>query len=560
MRFSLFTKIILWFFLNLVVLGAVFFFFFNLRFRLTPNSPLSSGVSERLENLARLISYEVSERSEAERIAVLMQYAREYRVEMLLYANSGARVAGTVATFPEALRPHLAAPQGREPQLEGNPLPPDAPPNGAPSRYGRRGPPPGELQGPPPDWRRPEGRPPGPPPGAEPPRAGFGPPPNRPHPEDGPLNGSLIVDPQPDPSGRRRPPPLPTDALQSVAQDGSWIKTANPTRYWAAVRIPVVEKGQFRATPATLFIGSDSITGHGLFFDVTPWLLTFAVVFGVSILLWLPFVRSFTKALKQMTTVTEQIAEEQFDVRVNDARRDEIGRLGKAINHLAGRLSGFVHGQKRFLGDISHELNSPLARMQFALGILEDRVEPAARSYVADVQEEVVVMTKLVSELLAYSKAGIKQTEIKLEAVNVQSLVQQVIAREAAQHPGIRNETASDITVLANPELLARAVGNVIRNAVRYAGPQVPIIVRTQPQGKHVRLCIADGGPGVPEEALSQLFDPFYRLEADRARNTGGSGLGLAIVKTCIEACQGTVSARNRTPNGLEIVMTLQAA
>lgn len=298
----------------------------------------------------------------------------------------------------------------------------------------------------------------------------------------------------------------------------------------------------------------------GLFFDVTPWLLIIAVVFGVSILLWLPFVRGFTKTIKHMTTATEQIAEEQFDVRVSEARRDEIGRLGKAINHLATRLSGFVHGQKRFLGDISHELNSPLARMQFALSILEDRIEPAERCYVADVQEEVAVMTKLVSELLAYSKAGIKQAEVKLTPVGLQSLVQQVITREAANHPDIHNDIAVEISVLAQPELLARAIGNVIRNAVRYAGPTVPITIQAQPQGQQVKMCIADGGTGVPEEALSQLFDPFYRLEADRARNTGGSGLGLAIVKTCVEACQGTVSARNRLPNGLEIIITLQTA
>lgn len=114
--------------------------------------------------------------------------------------------------------------------------------------------------------------------------------------------------------------------------------------------------------------------------------------------------------------------------------------------------------------------------------------------------------------------------------------------------------------MLGQPELLARALGNVIRNAIRYAGPTVPILIRAHQQGQQVKLCIADSGTGVPEETLSQLFDPFYRLEADRARNTGGSGLGLAIVKTCVEACQGTVTARNRLPNGLEIILTLQSA
>ena len=555
MRFSLFTKIILWFFLNLLVLGGVFFFFFNLRFRLTPNSLLLGAANQGLENVARLISFEMSERSPAERDAILQRYSHEYHVDFLLYANSGDRVAGSTTTLPQELRQRFIAGAQPAPNTppDAPPAPPDAPPDVRPDRppgppgYGPPDAPPGAP-------RARYGRPP-PPPGE-----GRESPPGAPLPRYGEPPPGDSVDPRPELSGRRRPPPLPTGALHSVAQNGLWVKTTNPTRYWAAVRLPVIEKGQPRATPATLFVASDSITGHGLYFDPMPWVLTIAMVFGVSILLWFPFVRGFTKAIKHLTTVTEQIAEEQFDARVNDTRHDEIGRLGKAINHLATRLSGFVHGQKRFMGDISHELNSPLARMQFALSILEDRVAPTMRSYVADVQEEVVVMTKLVSELLAYSKAGMKQADIKLEAVLVHSFVQQVIAREAPTHPDIRNEAAPEITVLAQPELLARAIGNVIRNAVRYAGPSTPITICAQRQGEQVRVCIADGGTGVPEEALSQLFDPFYRLESDRARDTGGSGLGLAIVKTCIEACQGTVSARNRTPNGLEIIFTLQAA
>jgi two-component system sensor histidine kinase CpxA len=288
--------------------------------------------------------------------------------------------------------------------------------------------------------------------------------------------------------------------------------------------------------------------------------LVVVIVLGLSTLLWLPFVRSLTRALRQMTTVTEQIAEEQFDVRVDEQRSDEIGRLGKAINHLAARLSGFVSGQKRFLGDISHELNSPLARMQFALGILENRVDSQHRPYVADVQEEVQLMARLVNELLAYSKAGMKAAAIELEPVHLRSLVQQAIAREVADHDAVENEIDETTTVIANAELLTRALANVIRNAVRYAGASGAIRVWASAQEPQVKVCVADNGPGVPAAALDQLFDPFYRLEADRARATGGAGLGLAIVKACVEACQGTVSAKNRQPSGLEIVITLKSS
>lgn len=469
MRLSLFTKILLWFFLNVLVSGLVLIIFFSQQ---VPSVTRIFGESSNgIRAVAQLITSEIREKTKAERDAILQRYAEAYQVELLLYTSAGEKLAGKEVDLPKEVMQQITAPPPMRPPPPGGNLPP-------------------------------------------------------------------------------RPPPFPVHLLQ----------TKNPVRYWAVVRIPVYEKGQVEETKSSLIASSELRSGNGLFFDLRPWVMVAIAMFVLSIILWIPFVRSLTTSIKQLTTVTEQIAEENFAVRVNENRNDELGRLGKAINHLATRLSGFVHGQKRFLGDISHELNSPLARMQFALSILENRVEPNARSYVADVQEEVTLMTRLVSELLAYSKAGIKQSEIKLEPVNVHSLVRQVVAREAATHPDIRNEVAAEIQVLAQPELLGRALGNVIRNAVRYAGPTMPIIIQSQSQGTHVKICIADGGAGVPEEALSQLFDPFFRLESDRARETGGSGLGLAIVKTCVEACQGTVSARNRLPNGLEIVITLAAA
>jgi two-component system, OmpR family, sensor histidine kinase CpxA len=197
--------------------------------------------------------------------------------------------------------------------------------------------------------------------------------------------------------------------------------------------------------------------------------------------------------------------------------------------------------------------------MQFALSILENRVDYQHRAYVSDVQEEVQVMTRLVNELLAYSKAGMKTAEVKLEPVRLRSLVEQVVARETSQPDAVNIQIDDAVAVIAHPELLARALANVIRNAVRYDDSSHAIQIAASLHGKHVKICVTDHGPGVPDAALDKLFDPFYRLEADRARNTGGAGLGLAIVKACVEACEGSVFAQNRQPNGLEIVIVLNA-
>jgi two-component system, OmpR family, sensor histidine kinase CpxA len=235
-----------------------------------------------------------------------------------------------------------------------------------------------------------------------------------------------------------------------------------------------------------------------------------------------------------------------------------IGTTRRAINHLASRLAGFVGGQKRFLGDISHELNSPLARLQVGLSILEERLDADDQAHVADAQEEVALMSQLVGELLAFAKAGMRTRDLALVPVALLPLAEKVRTREASECD-VRIDVPGSILVVAQQELLSRALANVLRNAVRYAGSAGPIHLSARKQDGEILVTIADQGPGVPPETIPRLFDPLFRVEADRARSTGGSGLGLAIVKTCVEACGGGVYARNLSPTGFEVTIVLRA-
>ena len=340
------------------------------------------------------------------------------------------------------------------------------------------------------------------------------------------------------------------------------FKTSGPTRYWAGLRIPINPEFSSGSPDeplraAFLIAVSDSFTGHGLFFDPWPLVILAAAILITSILIWIPFVRGLTGTIRQITRTTEEIANERFGSRVTTRRADELGRLGRAVNHLAARLDGFVNGQKRFLGDISHELNSPLARMGVALEILEDRADRSLQNYIKDAREEVVLMSQLVSELLAYARTGLKETTINLTAVTLRPLVEKVCTREAGGAV-VEIEIDDQLQVVAHPELLSRALANVIRNSRRYAGDAGPIVVRGSRQGNRSVISITDQGSGIPASELDRIFEPFYRPENDRARETGGTGLGLAIVKTCVEACQGRVSARNLLP-GFEIRIDLMA-
>ena len=167
-------------------------------------------------------------------------------------------------------------------------------------------------------------------------------------------------------------------------------------------------------------------------------------------------------------------------------------------------------------------------------------------------------MASLVNELLAFSKASLHGNPTECEPVALAELVRRVVAREASGQEGVQVEIAEELQALAAPGLLARAVANLVRNALRYAGDAGPITVSAEGQNGRILLAVSDCGPGIPEEALAQIFDPFFRLDTARSRETGGFGLGLAIVKTCVQACGGSVGARNRQPSGLQVEITLQ--
>jgi two-component system, OmpR family, sensor histidine kinase CpxA len=230
--------------------------------------------------------------------------------------------------------------------------------------------------------------------------------------------------------------------------------------------------------------------------------------------------------------------------------------LGGSINQMAARLRDYVQGQKRFLGDVAHELRSPLGRMQVALGILERKTVEEDQGYIRDLQEDVEMLSDLTTELLTFARSELKREPVELRPVNLHAVVDRAVQVEAPEGFAVETSVDAGLMVMGDENLLFRAVSNLIRNAVRYGGSEVSVAARRQ--AEHVILTVCDRGPGVPEEALERIFTPFFRLDTARERKKGGTGLGLAIVRTNVEACGGTVTARNRPGGGLELVVTLR--
>ena len=520
LRFPLYAKILLWFFLNLVLLGVVFYAFFKIQFRFGFDSLLAGAAGERVQSVSEVITAELRETKREQWDDVLKRFSSAYRIQFYLFKMDGGQIAGEKVEAPPAVLAKFVERPG--------------PPPGQPFRRAT-------MPNRPRQEFSPE-RQPDEPQHAEPPEQAF--------------EGQRPIGPQ----SIRAPNFYPPRFMQH---------TTNPNRYWVGVRLRLMDQHTDRnrsrpdernvpaPRPFTLLAVSDSLSGGGLFFDFTPWILVGCGVVVISVLFWLPFARSITRSISQMTHATEEIAAGRFETRVNANRKDELGRLSDAINRMASRLAGFVSGQKRFLGDTAHELCSPIARIQVALGILEQRADEKQKVYVEDVREEMQQMTVLVNELLSFSKASLEPAAIKLQPVELRAIVEQAVKREANEISNLKLEIENEIRVLADPELLLRSLANLIRNAVRYAGSAGPITISARRENNLVVISIADCGPGVPETSLAQIFDPFYRPEPSRDRESGGVGLGLSIVKTCIESCGGKVSCRNRQPKGFEVSIQL---
>ncbi len=364
--------------------------------------------------------------------------------------------------------------------------------------------------------------------------------------------------------GPNLPPPRVPSPGPPQHRDPSGVAflaiTRNPLLWWVGVRIPTNGPQGERGFPAVLLLRTNSILNDKLFFDWRSLLWLGIALTVVGLLCWWPFLRGVARSIRVMDAATEEIAQGRFEHHVTLQRRDELGHLGGQINRMAVRLEGFVKHQKRFLGDIAHELSAPIARIQFALGILEQKLDQPRRMHLEVLRDEIEEMSTLVNELLVFSKAGVDFGITPLACVEVGPVVRRALEHQVIGDSTIHVDIAPALKVMGHEAYLARAVSNLLRNALRYAGADGPIVVSARRESDRVVLSVADSGPGLPQGTHEDIFSPFYRPETVRNRDTGGAGLGLAIVKSCVEACRGTVVCRNRQPAGLEVIISLGAS
>jgi two-component system sensor histidine kinase CpxA len=269
---------------------------------------------------------------------------------------------------------------------------------------------------------------------------------------------------------------------------------------------------------------------------------------------------SISRPLRELLQQNLRFANGELDSRVEQLakRQDELGQLGRSFNTMAERISALLHNQQRLMRDISHELRSPLARAQLALGLSERQRD---LQQLPRLKSELERLEAMLDELLTFSKLDAGQYHLQCHPVDLVALTEQVLdinqLEADARQQHFRLKAPDQVWLLADSHLLGRAIENIVRNALKYApvSSHIDCTITVQPQ--QLLLTVRDYGPGIPLAQLNNIFQPFYRVSDSRNSQTGGTGLGLAIVAQIIRQHQGEVSASLPAGGGLQINVTL---
>ncbi|HEU4842769.1 MAG TPA: ATP-binding protein [Burkholderiaceae bacterium] len=306
--------------------------------------------------------------------------------------------------------------------------------------------------------------------------------------------------------------------------------------------------------------------GHGPRFQpLAPYVPMVAAILA-SLLFAVLLAWYFSRPIRALRAAFEAAAGGDLAPRFVDAsgkRGTELNDLGRDFDRMTARLRSLIDGQTRLLHDVSHELRSPLARLQAAIGLAHQQPDKMASS-MARIERESVRMDKLVGELLTLSRLEAGALGAGQEEISMADLLQQIADdasfEASSQQRSVACDGEADVVVTGQADLLARAIENVVRNAIKHSpeGGVVQLQLRPRPQARQLCIRVLDNGPGVAPEELASIFQPFFRSSNTR-NDTDGHGLGLAIAQHVVQAHGGAITASNRPEGGLcvEIVLPL---
>jgi len=294
----------------------------------------------------------------------------------------------------------------------------------------------------------------------------------------------------------------------------------------------------------------------------TPSRILIALLVSGLVCFWLA--RHITRPITRLRLATQKLSKGNLDVRVGrelGRRQDELASLGADFDRMAEQLQTLLLSQQQLIRDVSHELRSPLARLQVALELARKRTHGQADNELDRIEFEAERLNELIGQVLALARMETRSRELNRRLTDLRQLLETIV--DDAQFEAQANqrhvvfEAAKPCHLAVDEQLLHSAIENIIRNAIRYTAADTTVEVRLDTTADTVRISIRDHGPGVDESRLQDLFKPFVRLSEARERDSGGYGLGLAIADHAVRLHDGRIEAQNCSDGGLKITIEL---
>jgi len=293
---------------------------------------------------------------------------------------------------------------------------------------------------------------------------------------------------------------------------------------------------------------------------------TLFIALVVSAVVCFFLARYLVSPVDQLRRATRQIASGDLDVRVSTklkGRNDELGLLASDLDTMSERVRNLLELKQQLLRDVSHELRSPLARLQLALSLARRQENTGVERQLARIACEADRLEELIARTLTLARLDRPMQGLESVPLDIAELLTNIVSdvgiEAEARGSTVALATDRPLPVKGDPELLRSAMENVIRNAVRYGPPGSKVGIESRRRGTQIEVMVRDSGPGVPEKDLELIFEPFYRVDAARNRAVGGDGLGLAIAARAVGIHGGRIQARNLDAGGLVVQLSLPA-
>ena len=369
---------------------------------------------------------------------------------------------------------------------------------------------------------------------------------------------AALIDPQGNDILGRGLPPLTARVLAEARRTGE--SRLHTRLIWAGASVVHTPQGDFIFV-VRMFPLRGFWTPEGISVALLRWGIA---LLSAGLLCWL-IARHITAPVRTLQVAARRIADGDLSVRATPGippRNDELADLAHDFDRMADRMQSLMHKQQELLGDISHELRSPMARMAVSLEL----ARRGDREALERMQTDLDRLDALIEQVLTLTRLQLQEGRNLNSTVNLRTIVESVVAdcdfEGKATAKSVVLTHADACWVKGDAALLRSCVENVVRNAVRYTAPDTSVDVSLRNTGgapSEALLSIQDRGPGVPPEALPKLFEAFYRVSPSRERESGGTGLGLSIAQKVASLHQGRISARNREQGGLVVEIRLPA-